>query len=76
MRLTIEGLMASPGFKRREDALTAIAPSGSFSPYMDGVLLMFEGSSLGGVEVHPGGCMYSDIGPWNPDGGLPDETNN
>ena len=55
MRLPIEGLMASPGFKRLEDALTAIAPSGSFPPYIDGVLLMLEGISPGGVDVHPGG---------------------
>ena len=59
MRLPIEGLMASPGFKHLEDALTAMVPSGSFPPYMDGVLLMLEGCSPGGVEVHPGGCMYS-----------------
>ena len=51
----------SPGFRCLEDALTAIAPSGSFPPYMDGVLLMLEGISPGGVEVHPGGCMYSSL---------------
>ena len=59
MRLPIEGLTDSPGFKSLGVALTAMAPSGSFPPYIDGVLFMLEGFSPGGVEEHPGGCIYS-----------------